>query len=45
MKDERSRHGRRYSDHLIEKWETLKPNGTKTHLEFELTLKSDTERN
>ena len=24
-------------DHLIEKWQTLKPNGTKTHFEFELT--------
>jgi hypothetical protein len=23
--------------HLIEKWETLKPDGTKTHFEFELT--------
>jgi len=22
-------------DHLIEKWETLKPDGTKTHFEFE----------
>lgn len=28
------------SDHLIEKWETLKPDGTKTHFEFELTRKS-----
>jgi hypothetical protein len=28
MKDERSRHGRRYNDHLSEKWETLKPDGT-----------------
>ena len=27
-------------DHLIEKWETLKPDGTKTHLEFALTRKS-----
>ena len=27
------------SDHLIEKWETLKPDGTKTHFEFELTIK------
>jgi hypothetical protein len=27
-------------DHLIEKWETLKPDGTKTHFEFELTRKS-----
>jgi hypothetical protein len=26
-------------DHLIEKWETLKPEGTKTHFEFELTRK------
>ena len=26
-------------DHLIEKWETLKPDGTKTHFEFELTRK------
>ena len=24
-------------DHLIEKWETLKPDGAKTHSEFELT--------
>ncbi|HEU0273468.1 MAG TPA: hypothetical protein VFQ83_02955 [Candidatus Udaeobacter sp.] len=24
------------SDHLIEKWETLSPDGTKTHFEFEL---------
>ena len=24
-------------DHLSEKWETLKPDGTKTHFEFELT--------
>jgi hypothetical protein len=24
-------------DHLIEKWETLKPDGAKTHFEFELT--------
>jgi len=27
-------------DHLIEKWETLKPDGTKTHFEFELTRKT-----
>ena len=27
-------------DHLIEKWETLNPDGTKMHLEFELTRKS-----
>jgi hypothetical protein len=27
-------------DHLSEKWETLNPNGTKTHFEFELTRKS-----
>jgi len=27
-------------DHLIEKWETLKPDGTKTHFEFELTWKT-----
>ena len=26
-------------DHLIEKWETLKPDGTKTRFEFELTRK------
>ena len=26
-------------DHLIEKWETLNPDGTKTHFEFELTRK------
>ncbi|MGZ5545838.1 MAG: hypothetical protein ACXWIU_14315, partial [Limisphaerales bacterium] len=26
-------------DHLSEKWETLKPDGTKTHFEFELTRK------
>jgi hypothetical protein len=24
-------------DHLIEKWETLNPDGTKTHFQFELT--------
>ena len=24
-------------DHLIEKWETLEPDGTKTHFEFDLT--------
>jgi hypothetical protein len=24
-------------DHLIEKWETLNPDGTKTHFEFNLT--------
>jgi hypothetical protein len=40
MKEERSRHGRRYSDHLIEKWETLKPDGTKAYFQFELTRKS-----
>jgi hypothetical protein len=28
-------------DHLIEKWETLQPDGTRTHFEFELTRKSD----
>jgi hypothetical protein len=28
------------SDHLIEKWETLKPDGMKTHFDFELTRKS-----
>jgi hypothetical protein len=28
-------------DHLIEKWETLKPDGTKMHFEFELTRKKD----
>ena len=27
-------------DHLSEKWETLNPDGTKTHFEFELTRKS-----
>jgi hypothetical protein len=27
-------------DHLIEKWETLNPDGTKTRFEFELTRKS-----
>jgi hypothetical protein len=27
-------------DHLIEKWETLNPDGTKTHFEFQLTRKS-----
>jgi hypothetical protein len=27
-------------DHLIEKWETLNPDGTKTHFEFELTRTS-----
>jgi hypothetical protein len=27
-------------DQLIEKWETLKPDGTKTHFEFELTRKT-----
>lgn len=27
-------------DHLIEKWETLNPDGTKTHFEFKLTRKS-----
>jgi len=27
-------------DHLIEKWETLKPDGTKGHFEFELTRKT-----
>jgi hypothetical protein len=26
-------------DHLSEKWETLKPDGTKTHFEFELSRK------
>ena len=26
-------------DHLSEKWETLNPDGTKTHFEFELTRK------
>jgi hypothetical protein len=26
-------------DHLIEKWETLNPDRTKTHFEFELTRK------
>jgi hypothetical protein len=26
-------------DHLVEKWETLNPDGTKTHFEFELTRK------
>lgn len=29
-------------DHLIEKWETLKPDGTKKHFEFELTKKNGT---
>ena len=28
-------------DHLIEKWETLKPDGTKTYFEFELTKRND----
>jgi len=28
------------SGHLIEKWETLKPDGTKVHFEFELTRKT-----
>jgi len=27
-------------DHLSKKWETLNPDGTKTHFEFELTRKS-----
>jgi hypothetical protein len=27
-------------DHLIEKWETLNPDGTKTHFQFELTRKT-----
>ena len=27
-------------DHLSEKWETLNPDGTKAHFEFELTRKS-----
>ena len=27
-------------DHLSEKWETLNPDGTKTHFDFELTRKS-----
>jgi hypothetical protein len=27
-------------DHLSEKWETLNPDGTKKHFEFELTRKS-----
>jgi len=27
-------------DHLMEKWETLSPDGTKTHFQFELTRKS-----
>ena len=27
-------------DHLSERWETLKPGGTKTHFEFELTRKN-----
>jgi hypothetical protein len=27
-------------DHLIEKWETLKPDGTKVHFQFELTRKT-----
>jgi hypothetical protein len=26
-------------DHLIEKWETLNPDGTKTHFEFDLIRK------
>jgi hypothetical protein len=26
-------------DHVTETWETLKPNGAKTHFEFELTRK------
>ena len=28
-------------DQLIEKWETLNPDGAKTHFEFELTRKRD----
>ena len=31
-------------DHLIEKWETLKPDKTKTHVEFELTRKAKSDR-
>jgi hypothetical protein len=31
-------------DHLIEKWETLKPDGTKTYFEFELTLRAASDR-
>jgi len=28
-------------DHLIEKWETLNPYGTRTHFEFGLSRKTD----
>jgi hypothetical protein len=31
-------------DHLIEKWERLKPDGTKTHFEFELARKATISR-
>jgi hypothetical protein len=31
-------------DHLIEKWETLNPDGTTTHFEFDLTRKSGPRR-
>jgi hypothetical protein len=31
-------------DHLIEKWETLRTDGTKTHFDFQLTRKSGSAR-
>src|SRR6266481_7241876 len=31
-------------DHLSEKWETLNPDGTKTHFEFELTRRAASDR-